>query len=101
MDSALRVDHPVSRIVVHPGGPNEVMRAVQWPRLGADSFLQGKESANSGGSQLLLENLLRLPDAAQIKLVPSPEHLDFSLTEAIRLSLQNDAVRAVRRLLDE
>jgi hypothetical protein len=32
------IDHAVSRIVVHPGSAQEVMRAVKSPGLGADGF---------------------------------------------------------------
>ena len=101
MHPAIGIDHAVPGIVVHPGGAQEVMRAVESPGLGADSFLHGDESANTGGSQFLAKNLLRLADAAQIQLVPAPEHFGFSLAESIGLLLQNNAVRAVRRLLDE
>src|SRR5271166_2648063 len=98
---AIGIDHAVSRIAMHPSGAQEVMRAVESPGLGADSFFHGDESADTGGRQFLSEDFLRLAYAAQIQLVPAPEHLGFSLVEGIGLLLQNDAVRSVRRLLDE
>ena len=101
MHSAIGIDHAVSGIVVHPRGAQEVMRAVESPVLGAASFLHRDESADTGGSQFLAKNLLCLADAAQIPLVPAPEHLDFSLAVAVASLMQHYAVRAVRRLLDE
>ena len=100
MHPAVGIDHAAPGIVVHPGCAQEVMRAVESPGLGADTFLHGDESAYACGSQFLAKNLLRLADAAQIQLVPAPENLDSSLAEGIGLLLQHDAVRAVRRLLD-
>jgi len=64
MHSAIGIDHAVSGIVVHPGGTQEVMQADESPGSGVDSFLHGDESADTGGSQFLAENLLRLADAA-------------------------------------
>jgi hypothetical protein len=69
--------------------------------LGADGFFLRDESGNAGGSQFLAKNLLCLADAAQIELAPTPEHLDFSLAEGIRLLLQHDMVGSVRRLLNQ
>jgi hypothetical protein len=51
MHPAIGIDHAVPGIVVHPGGAQEVMRAVKSPGLGADRVLHGDESANIGGSQ--------------------------------------------------
>ena len=98
MHPAIGIDNAVPGIVVHSSGTQEVMRAVKSPRLRPGGFLYGDESADTGGSQFLAKNLLRLADAPQIQLVPVPEHLDLPLAEGIRLLLQHDAVRAVRRL---
>ena len=77
MHPAIGIDHAVPGVVMHPGGAQEVMRAVKSPGLGAGSFFYRDESADTGGGQFLAENLLRLADAAQIQLVPAPEHLEF------------------------
>jgi hypothetical protein len=65
MHPAVGIDHAAPGIVVHPGCAQEVMRAVESPGLGADTFLHGDESAYACGSQFLAKNLLRLADAAQ------------------------------------
>ena len=101
MDLAIGIDHPFPRIVMHPGGAEEVMRAAESSRWRADSFLHGSESANPGGSQFLTKYLLRLSDAAQIQLVPAPEQLGLSLVEGVGLLLQHDAVGGVWGLFDE
>jgi hypothetical protein len=101
MHPAIGIDHTVPGIIVHPGRAQEVMRAVESPGLRANAFFHRNKSANAGGSQFLAKNLLCLADAAQIQLVPAPEHLYFALIEAIDLLLQHDAVRAVRRLFNK
>ena len=101
MHPAIGIDNAVPGIVVHPGSSQEVMRAVESSGLQANSFFHRYESADTGGSQFLAKNLLRLADAAQIELVPTPENLDFSLAVGIGLLLQRDPIGAVRRLLDK
>jgi len=44
-----------------------MMGAAESPRVGADCFFHGDKSADPGGSQFFSEDLLRLPDAAQIQ----------------------------------
>ena len=101
MHPAIGIDNAAPGIVVHPGSAQEVMRAVESSGLRANSFFHRDESADTGGSQFLAKNLLRLADAAQIELVPTPENLDFSLAVGIGLLLQRDPIGAVRRLLDK
>src|SRR6202047_5439358 len=69
MHPAIGIDNAV------PGSAQEVMRAVESSGLRANSFFHRDESADTGGSQFLAKNLLRLADAAQIELVPAPENL--------------------------
>src|SRR3984893_1316223 len=92
MHPAIGIDNAVPGIVVHPGSAQEVMRAVESSGLRANSFFHRDESADTGGSQFLAKNLLRLADAAQIELVPAPENLDFSLAVAVRSLMQHHAV---------
>ena len=92
MNPAVRVHHAVPWILVHAGGTEEVMRAVELPGSGAGILLHGDEISNPGGLQLFAENFLRLADAAQIQFIPPPEHLDFSLAVSIGLLLQRNSV---------
>ena len=92
MNPAVRVHHAVPWILVHAGGTEEVMRAVELPGSGAGILLHGDEISNPGGLQLFAENFLRLADAAQIQFIPPPEHLDFSLAVSIGLLLQHNSV---------
>ena len=101
MHPAIGIDNAVPGIVVHPGSAQEVMRAVESSGLRANSFLHRHEDADTGGSQILAKNILRLADATQVELVPAPVNLDFSLSVGIGLLLQHDTIGAVRRLLDK
>jgi hypothetical protein len=101
MDLAIGIDDPFPRIVVHPGGADEVMRAAEPSRWRADNFLYGSENANTGHSQFLTKYLLRLSDAAQIQLIPAPEQFGLSLVEGVGLLLQQDAVGGVWGLFDQ
>jgi hypothetical protein len=101
MDLAIGIDHPFPWIVVHPGGAEEVMRTAESSRWRADRFLHGRESANAGGSQVLTKYLLRLADAAQIQLVPTPEQFGLPLLESVCLLLQHDAIGGIWGLFDE
>ena len=47
---ALRIDHTVPGIVVHPRGTQEMMRAAESPRVGTDGFLHGDKSTDPRGS---------------------------------------------------
>ena len=66
MHSAIGIDYAVPGVVVHSCGAHEVMRTVEWQRLRAESLLRPDESAETGGSQVAAEYLLRLADAMQI-----------------------------------
>src|SRR5215470_19102939 len=66
MHSAIGIDYAVPGVVVHSCGAHEVMRTVEWQRLRAESLLRRDESAETGGSQVAAEYLLRLADAMQI-----------------------------------
>ena len=48
MHPAIGVDHAVPWIVMHPGGTEKVMRAVELPGLTALTFLYRDESADAG-----------------------------------------------------
>ena len=101
MHSAIGIDYAVPGVVVHSCGAHEVMRAVEWQRLRADSLLRRHEGADTGGRQVAAENLLGLSDAVQIQLIPTPNHSGFTLTKDVGLLPQHDTVGTVRRLLDE
>ena len=101
MHPAIGIDNAVPGIIVHPGSAQEVMWAVESSGLGANSFLNRDESADTGGRQFLAKDLLCLADAAQVELVPAPEYFDFSLAVVIGLLLQHHAIGAVWGLLDK
>ncbi len=75
MHPAIGIDNPVPGIVMHAGSAQEVMRAVESSRLRANNFFHRDESADTSGSQFPAKNLLRLADAAEVELVPTPENL--------------------------